>query len=97
MFVAAVTYEIKPEHQDSFRAAILKNAAASLLDEPGCHQFDVCFSDDGAHCFLYEVYGDSDAFAAHRATSHFKKYDATVKDWVANKRIETYTRVNDPQ
>jgi quinol monooxygenase YgiN len=97
MFVVAVTYEINPEHRESFRAAILKNAAASLRDEPGCHQFDVCFSDDGARCFLYEVYTDSDAFAAHRATPHFKEYDQTVKGWVLNKKLETYTRANDPQ
>ncbi len=97
MFVVAVTFEIKPEFIESFRAAILKNAAASLRDEPGCHQFDVSFSEDGARCFLYEVYDDGEAFAVHRATPHFKDYDNAVKDWVLSKKVETFTRVNSPQ
>lgn len=97
MFVVAVTYEIKPEWRAEFRQAILQNAAASQQDEPGCRQFDVCFSDDGARCFLYEVYDDSHAFAAHRRTPHFAAYDGAVKDWVASKHIDTYTRANNNQ
>jgi (4S)-4-hydroxy-5-phosphonooxypentane-2,3-dione isomerase len=97
MFVVTVNYEIKSEHRAGFRAAILKNARMSLRDEPGCHQFDVCFSEDEARCFLYEVYDDSQAFAAHRATPHFNEYDQTVKDWVAGKTVETWTRANDAQ
>lgn len=94
MFVVAVTYEIKPEWRAEFRRAILQNAAASQRDEPGCRQFDVCFADEDARCFLYEVYDDSAAFDAHRATPHFAAYDATVKDWVASKQIAIYTRAN---
>lgn len=94
MFVVAVSYEIKPEYRESFKAAILKNAAASLRDEPGCHQFDVSVSDEGVKWFFYEVYDDSAAFAAHRASSHFKEYDQTVRDWVISKKVETYSRIN---
>ena len=91
MFVVAVRYEINKEYAELFRAAILKNAAASQRDEPGCRQFDVSFADDGATCFLYEVYIDSDAFTKHRATQHFVAYNETVKDWFVSKRIELYT------
>lgn len=94
MFVVTVNYQINPDHVEEFRAAILKNAAASRRDEPGCGQFDVCFSDDGQKCFLYEVYRNSDAFANHRSSAHFKEYDSTVKDWVVSKRVETFTRIN---
>jgi (4S)-4-hydroxy-5-phosphonooxypentane-2,3-dione isomerase len=92
MFVVAVRYEIKKEHCETFRSAILKNAAASQRDEPGCRQFDVSFADDGETCFLYEVYVDSEAFTRHRATPHFVAYNETVKDWVVSKRIELYAR-----
>jgi autoinducer 2-degrading protein len=91
MFVVAVRYEIKKEYCETFRTAILKNAAASQRDEPGCRQFDVSFADDGATWFLYEVYYDSDAFTKHRATPHFVAYNETVKEWVVSKRIELYT------
>jgi (4S)-4-hydroxy-5-phosphonooxypentane-2,3-dione isomerase len=97
MFVVTVTYEIKPEHCQDFRTAILKNSAASLSDEPGCDQFDVSFSDDGRRCFLYEVYTDGAAFEAHRGMPHFKEYDVAVRDWVLSKKVETYTRANDPK
>ena len=94
MFTVTVLYELKPAHVEAFKSAILKNATSSLRDEPGCHQFDVSFSDDGLRCFLYEVYNDSEAFAAHRGSPHFNEYDRTIKDWFVNKRVETFTRVN---
>lgn len=97
MFVVTVTYRIKLERVANFRAAILTNAAASLRDEPGCHQFDVCFAEDGARCFLYEVYDDIAAFDAHRTMPHFNEYDGAVKDWVVSKTVEGWTRANDPQ
>ena len=96
MFVVTVTVEVAAEHLAAFRAAILKNAATSRR-EPGCRQFDVSFSDDGARCFLYEVYADRDAFAAHRTTPHFLDYARAVEPWVRSKKLETWTRVNDPR
>lgn len=96
MFVVTVTCEINPEHIKEFRAAILKNANASITNEPGCRQFDVCFAAGGARCFLFEVYDDSDAFDAHRATPHFKQYSETVNDWIVSKNLETWSRATEP-
>ena len=91
MFVVAVLYQIKAEAKETFRAAILKNAAASLRDEPGCHRFDVAFSPDGLTCFLYELYTDEAAFGAHRATPHFAEFSAAAPALTTDKRIETFT------
>lgn len=91
MFVVAVLYEIKAESVAAFRAAILKNAAASLRDEPGCHRFDVSFTPDGRRGFLYELYTDEAAFAAHRATAHFAEFNGAAQPMTENKRIETFT------
>jgi autoinducer 2-degrading protein len=93
MFVVAVLYEIKEESVAAYRAAILKNAAASLRDEPDCRRFDVSFTPDGRRCFLYELYVDEAAFAAHRETPHFAEFNRTVQPLTENKRIETYTLV----
>lgn len=90
MFVVAVLYEIKSESVDGYRAAILKNAAASLRDEPECHRFDVSFSPDGRRAFLYELYTDEAAFAAHRETPHFAEFNKNVQPMTENKRIETF-------
>ena len=88
--VVAVVFRAKPAHRDEFRRAMIENATASRTREPGCRQFDVCESADGAEIFLYEIYDDEAAFRAHLATDHFRRFDAQVKPWVAEKRILTY-------
>jgi autoinducer 2-degrading protein len=90
MLVVAVLYEIKPESRDAFRSAILKNAAASLRDEPECHRFDVSFSPDGLRCFLYELYTDEAAFDFHRQTKHFAEFIQVAQETMRGKRFETF-------
>ena len=93
-YVVAVVFVAKPAHRDDFRRAMIENATASREREPGCRQFDVCEKADGSEIFLYEIYDDEAAFAAHRATDHFRSFDAQVKPWVAEKRILTYRRLS---
>ncbi len=92
MYAVAVLFEIVDGHAPDFRDAILRNAAASR-SEPGCRQFDVCFSEDGLACFLYELYNDRAAFDAHLATAHFLEFRQTTEPWTLNFRLETYQRV----
>ena len=92
-YAVVVTFRAKPEHRAAFRVAMLENAAASRTKEPGCRQFDVCESADGAEIFLYEIYDDEAAFKAHLATDHYLRFNALVTPWVADKRVLTYRRV----
>ena len=72
MYVIIVDFLIKENEVEKFKPLMLENARASLMDEPGCRQFDVCFDlDNTRKCFLYEVYDDKSAFDAHLATEHF--------------------------
>ena len=96
MFIVAVQFQIQPEQVAGFKDAVLKNAAASERDEPGCHQFDACFNTDGTHCFLYEVYNDEDAFGAHRASPHFNLFWETVQPMIVERRFESYERPANP-
>jgi autoinducer 2-degrading protein len=89
-FVVTVVFRPRPEFRAQFREAMLENAAASRTQEPGCRLFDVCESADGAEIFLYEIYDDEAAFKAHLASDHFKRFNATVTPWVADKRILNY-------
>ena len=92
MFVVTVTFVIKPEHIGDFAPAMLENARASAETEPGCRRFDVCRDPrDPAVTFLYEIYDDADAFEAHKATDHFKSFDALVAPWVSSKEVKTWT------
>lgn len=85
-----VDFQIHPERAEAFADAIARNARRSLTDEPGCSRFDVCRdpADAGAF-FLYELYDDPAAIAAHLASPHFREFDALVRDWVVRKAVRT--------
>lgn len=86
-----MAFRAVPERATAFLSALRENAAKSLRDEPGCRRFDVCTDpDDPALFFLYELYDDARAFAAHKATPHFRDFDALVRDWTAGKVVKTY-------
>jgi autoinducer 2-degrading protein len=93
-FVVTVVFIAKPEFRAQFRAAMIENAEASRTREPGCRQFDVCESADGAEIFLYEIYDDEAAFKAHLATDHFQRFNEISTPWTAGKRVLTYQRLS---
>ena len=94
MYVVTVRFEVVPTHMDEFRPRMIAQANNSLSAEAGCHQFDVCFSDDQPNvCFLYEKYKDRAAFDQHLASNHFLEFDATVQPWIVSKEVHTWTAV----
>ncbi len=90
MYVVTVTFDIKDGQFSAFREVIRKNAAASR-NEPNCHLFDVCFSDDKKRCFLYELYTDRAGFDFHRTTAHFLEFDEASKPLFSRKEAEFWT------
>lgn len=89
-FVVAVQFDLVPEHKEAFREAIIRNADASFEIEPGCHRFDVSFSEDGTKCFLYELYTDQAAFDFHRTTHHFQEFNRVSPPMIINKNLQTF-------
>ena len=72
MYTLIVSLQVRPEKRDRFLAAITQNAAASVRDEPGCLRFDVMeHAQQPNQFYFYEVYRDTDGFAAHKAAPHF--------------------------
>lgn len=95
MFVVTVLFKIHAAHWDAFTAAMHHNAQASLAIEPGCRQFDVCEGDPGqCTVFLYEVYDTQADFTAHLGAPHFLQFNAETAAWVADKKVQTYTRAS---
>ena len=93
MFAITVRFDVKPGHEGEFFERVRRQAADSLDREPGCTLFEVCRNPTNvADVFLYEVYTDEAAFAAHLTTSHFLAFDADVKTWVHDKVIEKWDR-----
>jgi quinol monooxygenase YgiN len=85
--VNAIDLDIAPAEIDKYLAAIKENGAASVK-EPGCREFNVMVSaTDPNHVFLFEVYDDAAAAAAHRTTEHFKKYAATTATMVTGRNV----------
>ena len=94
MYVVTVEFTLKPDWVAAFMPLMVDNARASRK-EPGCRQFDVDVSPAAPNVvFLYELYDDRAAFDAHLATSHFRSFDAAVKDMLAGKVIRTYERTD---
>lgn len=94
-FAVVVTFQIKPEKLDAFLPLMQENARKSLVNEPGCRQFDIA-TDPGTpgEVFLYEVYDDAAAFQTHLASAHFKAFDGAVAEMVAHKHVRTYAEVS---
>ena len=45
-------------------------------------------TDDPGRFFLYEVYRDKEGFAGHQQTDHYIRWRDTVKDWMAESRVD---------
>lgn len=92
MLVVTVDFTIRPGFVEAFRREMVANARASRESEPGCRRFDVAYSEkDEALVFLYELYDDAAAFAAHQQAAHFREFDARTAPWVASKAVRLFT------
>ncbi len=95
MIVLTVFFDVKPAHVEAFKTVILAHASASLLEEPGCRQFDVAQDPiEPSSFFLYEIYDDEAALEAHRATDRIRDVEATTGPWVQSRKILTYRLVS---
>ena len=85
VYINAVDLVVIPSEMPKFLEAI-KDNAANAVKEPGCREFNVLVMPNRPnHVFLFEVYDNEAALAAHRNTEHFKKYAATTANMVADR------------
>lgn len=91
MFVVFVSVTLKPGQTDAFLRATKANHEGSL-GEPGCERFDVLRDlDDESRYYLYEVYRDKDAAAAHKETAHYKAWAEAAEPLMAKARTRVMT------
>jgi autoinducer 2-degrading protein len=92
-FIVVVDLDIGAEALSAFLPLMRQNAAASLRDEPGCRQFDVCHDPAApTSLLLYEVYDDEAAFAAHLASAHYLAFDAATGAMIRSKAVRKLLR-----
>jgi (4S)-4-hydroxy-5-phosphonooxypentane-2,3-dione isomerase len=95
MLVVLVHVTVKREMLAEFERAILANADGARTKEPGCVRFDVNQKEDDPMAWLfYEVYRDSAAFEAHRASPHFAAYQDVADKAVTSKTLTRWTTKN---
>jgi (4S)-4-hydroxy-5-phosphonooxypentane-2,3-dione isomerase len=93
LYINLVELDIVPAEFDKFLEAIKENGAASVKD-PGCREFNIIVSEkDPHHVLLFEVYDNAAALEAHRATDHFKKYQAAVADMIAKREVRAFDSI----
>ncbi len=86
MYVVCVTVFVSQGQEQAFLDATRKNHEGTL-GEPGALRFDVLqHEEDPTRFFLYEVYQDKEAFAAHKETAHYHAWAQTVNGWMAQPR-----------
>jgi quinol monooxygenase YgiN len=96
MICVAVTYVIKPGHEDE-AVTLFRTLTKHTRAEPGCRMYLAHRSTaDPGRFFLYEQYDDQAALDAHRAAPHFQRY---VKDGlfliIESRSPEIYVPVTD--
>jgi (4S)-4-hydroxy-5-phosphonooxypentane-2,3-dione isomerase len=95
MLVITVTVHVKDGYEDRFLKRVSQQAADSLHAEPDCRRFDVSIDLDDPHrVFLYEIYVDRNAFAAHLRSPHFLAFDRETKEWIDQKVVERWGAVS---
>lgn len=86
MIVTLVHVWVKPEYIDNFIIASTENHQNSIK-EPGNLRFDlVQDANEPSKFVIYEAYKSDEFAAAHKETTHYKKWRETVADWMAQPR-----------
>ncbi|MBU0943760.1 MAG: antibiotic biosynthesis monooxygenase [Proteobacteria bacterium] len=84
MFAVIVKVQVKPQHHQEFREAMLADGRGSVENEPGCLLFNIVEDHaDPNLLHLYEVYTSEEAFLLHKDTPHFQAWLEAIKDWLA--------------
>ena len=93
LLVNVLDLDIVPAQFEAFMAAAKINGAGTPKD-PGAHEFNIVVSQkDPHHVMFYEVYDNAAALEAHRATEHFKTYQAAIKDMVTGRNVNQLSSV----
>ena len=88
-YVVLVEFTLKPNiSKTDAKELLVRNAAISLENEPGCYRFDVVETfNREAHFILYEIYRDENAFSEHLKSKHYQEFDAVSEQYFDGKKI----------
>lgn len=86
--------DVKKECIEDFKEITKYNQMNSVKEE-GNVRFDALQNrEDETKFTLYEIWKDDDAFAFHKTTEHYNKWNDTIADYVTKPRSrDVYTEV----
>jgi len=86
-YINLVELVVVPSDLPKFLELAKDNAAAAVKD-PGVREFNITqMATNPNHVVFYEVYENEAALNAHRATDHFKQYQAATAGMVADRNV----------
>ena len=95
MLAVCVDFEIDPASLAAFLPIMQKNAAESLANEAGCHQFDITQDpQNSTKIFLYEPYDDVATFDLHKKASHYLEFNQLASEMVTAKSFRLLQKIN---
>ena len=87
-YVQVAEIEIDPAQLDAYRAAVQEQIDAAIRKESGVLVlYAVSEKDNPTHVRVFEIYRDRNAYEAHLASDHFKKYKTTVEKMVKSLKL----------
>ena len=93
-YVQVAEIEIDPAKLDAYRAAVQEQIDAAIRKEPGVLVlYAVSEKDNPTHVRVFEIYRDRNAYEAHLASDHFKKYKTTTQDMVKSLKLVQTTPI----
>src|SRR3954471_12232407 len=82
-YVQVAEIEVDPAQLEAYRAAAREQIDAAIRKEPGVVVlYAVSEKDAPNHVKVFEIYRDMEAYQAHLASDHFRKYKARVEKMV---------------
>ena len=95
MLAVCVDFEVDPASLAAFLPLMQKNAAESLANEAGCHQFDITQDPQNlTKIFLYELYDDAAAFETHKQASHYLEFNEATSGMINVKSVRLLQKIN---
>ena len=95
MLAVCVDFEIDLASLAAFLPLTQKNAAESLANEAGCHQFDISQDPQNpTKIFLYELYDDVAAFEAHKQARHYLEFNDATSGMITAKSVRLLQKIS---
>jgi quinol monooxygenase YgiN len=92
-YINLVEIVVVPSELSKF-LELAKDNAATAIKEPGVREFNITqLASNPNHVMYFEVYDNEAALATHRATDHFKKYQAATANMIAERNVRVMAAV----